>query len=214
MELDIERYTHHVNTLQTSYPDVTIVCVLKYFSLDQKQAIIKALPVNIFAESRIQVIQAWYSPDVWNLDFIGHLQRNKAKHAVRYCRLIHSVDSLPLAQKINEEAKLIWKKQDILLQINATQEAQKYWFLPNQIHQAITTISKLHYVNVIWCMCMGQQDNLQKTITAFNLTKKICSEFSLPICSMGMSQDRKLALNQGSTLLRLGRILCQEDEIV
>lgn len=145
--------------------------------------------------------------------FIGHLQSNKAKFAVKYFDYIHTVDKLKLAKEINKQAKKINKIQKILLQINIGEELTKSGA---RIENAIDLVKQIHgfeNLSIEGLMCMPPFfDDPEKARSYFRqlvqIKKKIMDEsfdsVSMGHLSMGMSSDFKVAIEEGSTMVRVG----------
>ena len=197
----------------------TIVAVTKYF--DESQ-ILKYYEIGFrdFGENRVkdavEKIKKLPEEVIKNSRFhlIGHLQTNKVKLAVGSFDLIHSVDSLKLAQAISEEAKNKGIVQKILLQINNANEEQKSGFSPLEIKQQFVDILKLDNIKVCGVMNMApihsSDENLHKLFGNIKqIYDELQSEFGVELnqISMGMSNDYKIALEEGATIIRLGRIL-------
>ena len=196
-----------------------IIAVTKYFD---ENAIIDAYNAGLrnFAESRvIEAIEKINKLPVEirknsKFHFIGHLQTNKAKKVVRNFDFIHSVDSLKLAEIISEEAQKIGKVQDILLQVNNANEEQKFGFSVDEVFENFSAIQKLDNVNLLGLMSMtplnAQDDELDRLFSQMAQLKSELEErfkCNLPELSMGMSQDYKIAVKHGATMLRIGRKL-------
>lgn len=197
----------------------TIIAVTKYF--DEKQ-IIKYYEMGFrnFGENRVKdaldKIEKLPEEIRKNSQFhlIGHLQTNKAKLAVGNFDLIHSVDSVKLAKEINEEAKKKGIIQNILLQINNAREEQKSGFSPEEIKLVFKEIIDLKSIKVCGTMNMAPLEASDEELHhLFGNIKQINdalqSEFGVELkqISMGMSRDFKIALQEGATMIRLGRIL-------
>lgn len=197
----------------------TIIAVTKYF--DEKQ-IIKYYEMGFrnFGENRVKdaldKIEKLPEEIRENSKFhlIGHLQTNKAKLAVGKFDLIHSVDTVKLANVINEEAKKQGIVQKILLQINNAKEEQKSGFYENEIKEAFSEIIKLNSVKICGVMNMAPIESSEDVLhKLFGNIKQIYddlqSEFGVELqyISMGMSRDYKIALEEGANMIRLGRIL-------
>jgi pyridoxal phosphate enzyme (YggS family) len=142
---------------------------------------------------------------------IGHLQSNKAKDAVKLFSLIHSIDSLSTAEKINREAAKIGKIQDILIQINSSGEESKSGISSARAVDLAWNISKMKNLNLKGIMTIGPlTDNESDIRKSFILTRQtldsINSELGLSLneLSMGMSDDYLIAIEEGATLLRIG----------
>ena len=197
----------------------TIVAVTKYF--DESQ-IIKYYELGFrdFGENRVkdavEKINKLPSEIVKNSRFhlIGHLQTNKVKFATGNFDLIHSVDSFKLAQAISEEAKSKEIVQNILLQINNAREEQKSGFLPEEIKEEFKRIQKLENIKICGVMNMAPINCTEEKLHELfgnikQINDELQSEFGVELkqISMGMSNDYKIALEEGATIIRLGRIL-------
>ena len=196
-----------------------IIAVTKYFD---KNAIIDAYHAGLrdFAESRVieatEKINGLPNEIKQNskFHFIGHLQTNKVKKVLETFDLIHSVDSLKLAEKISEQAKEAGKIQEILLEINNANEPQKYGFSKSEIFECFSKIMQLNNIKVIGLMNMAplgaNQEELHNIFSELAEIKDKLNESNnceLKELSMGMSQDYKIAAKEGSTMLRIGRKL-------
>lgn len=197
----------------------TIVAVTKYF--DESQ-IIKYYNLGFrdFGENRakeaVEKIKKLPDEIVKNSRFhlIGHLQTNKVKFAVGNFDLIHSVDSLKLAQAISEEAKAKGITQNILLQINNAHEEQKSGFSPEEIKEEFKKILELENIKINGVMNMAPINSSEEELHRLfknikQINDELQSEFGVELkqISMGMSNDYKIALEEGATIIRLGRIL-------
>jgi PLP dependent protein len=174
--------------------------------------------INIIGENRAQELRfkAPYMPPGIRIDFIGHLQTNKIKEVLKYCQLIHSVDNIILAKKIDCEAKKISKIQNILLEINITGETTKYGFQSKEIVDVLPKLLELKNINIQGLMTMAPHyDAIEKSRPIFKNLKKLQHELErkfnifIPELSMGMSNDFQIAIEEGATIIRLGRIIFQ-----
>lgn len=196
-----------------------IIAVTKYFG---QEAIIRAYNAGIhdFGESRaVEACEKISSLPVEikqnsTFHFIGHLQTNKVKLVIKTFDYIHSVDSLKLAQSISQHAKEINKTQKILLQVNNANEEQKFGFSKNTLFEVFQQIQNSDNIEVVGVMNMapfGAEESYLKEL--FSEIKQIRDELNtrfgcdLKEISMGMSQDYKIAAQEGSTMLRIGRKL-------
>lgn len=196
-----------------------IIAVTKYFD---EEAMIAAYNAGLrdFGESR--VIEA--SAKIANLPtdvrmnstfhFIGHLQTNKVKQAVKVFEYIHSVDSVKLAQCISQHAEEIGKVQKILVQINNACEEQKFGFSKEEIFECFEQILNLKAIEVVGVMNMAPlgiaEEEIKKLfLEIVQIRNDLEKEFNCKLgeISMGMSQDYKIAAQTGSTMLRIGRKL-------
>ncbi|MBQ9514378.1 MAG: YggS family pyridoxal phosphate-dependent enzyme [Clostridia bacterium] len=144
--------------------------------------------------------------------FIGHLQTNKAKYLVGKVSLIHSVDTFRLAEEISRLAVIRNVIQNVLIEINVGEEESKSGFNYDEAEKVIDTISSLPNVKVCGFMAMLPPSDDEKYLS-FLFTKmrklydKLIDKYSLIYLSMGMSGDYKIAIKNGSNMIRLGTAL-------
>ncbi len=145
----------------------------------------------------------------WHL--IGHLQTNKVKRAIPMFDLIHSLDSFKLASEISRRAESLGKNVNCLLEVNSSGEDSKHGFSPDKVLEAIKKIKDFKFINLCGLMTIGPNTNDLKSIrSAFILTRNLFIEGqkivgdSFSILSMGMSSDYELAIEEGSTMVRVG----------
>ena len=196
-----------------------IIAVTKYFD---ESAIIEAYNAGLrdFAESRVIEAIAKINnlpEEIKNnskFHFIGHLQTNKVKKAVGTFDYIHSVDSFKLAKTISDDAHSIGKIQNILLQVSNANEEQKFGFSTKEIFEVFISIKELPNIKIAGLMNMAplgaSEDELNRLFEeVFQIKQKLEKEFNYPLkeLSMGMSQDYKIAVKHGATMLRIGRKL-------
>ena len=196
-----------------------IIAVTKYFD---ESAMIDAYNAGLrnFAESRvIEAIEKINNlpADVKNnskFHFIGHLQTNKVKKVIGHFDYIHSVDSYKLAKVISDEACHVEKVQKILLQVNNANEEQKFGFSKDEIFEFFNSIKELPNIEICGLMNMaplGATDEelnyLFEDILQIKLKLEKEFNYKLQELSMGMSQDYKIAVKHGATMLRIGRKL-------
>lgn len=198
-------------------PEVKLIVVSKYATIEQMIEAYEA-GARCFGENYVkpalekqEALKPVFKEKVeWHL--IGHLQKNKAKKVVGQFDLIHSVDSIDLASKINDEAQKLNIKQDILCQINTSNEDNKSGFEPEAFKDALIGIQKLENINFKGLMTMGpsgfenKNDYLQEMETIFEQMRQMKRELAPNFCelSMGMTSDFRLAINSGSTMIRIG----------
>jgi pyridoxal phosphate enzyme (YggS family) len=210
-----------------SASDVQLVAVTKYFSADSDQvAEVLASGCVELGESRVQSIvekaEFFASRKLgrelhWHL--IGRLQRNKIRKVLPHVVLVHSVDSVKLAEAINRVAEEESIKQPVrcLLEAAVSGEKTKQGFEPETLEDAIEQIGKFENVQVVGLMCMsGLLSDDSKKRKEFATTRKIAERLKsngLPTncqmneLSMGMSDDFEIAIEEGATIVRVGRIL-------
>lgn len=175
-----------------------------------------ACGITAIGENKVQELLSKYdalNKENLEIHLIGKLQTNKVKYIVDKVDLIHSVDNYKLAKTINDQALKINKIQDILVQINISEELSKGGVLKDQASEFIESISSLKNIKVRGLMCIpspeqfeGQNsqyfDSVNKLFVDIN-NKKI-DNINMDILSMGMSADYKTAIANGSTMVRVG----------
>jgi pyridoxal phosphate enzyme (YggS family) len=208
----------HIASIRADIPaGVTLVCVSKFHSND---AIMEAYEVGErdFGESRVQELLPKYEalPKDIRWHFIGHLQTNKVKQIVPFVHMIHSVDSVRLLETINREAEKIRCRVKVLLEVHVAKEASKSGFTPEEFLSLITHSSSLisAYPWVEICGVMGMAtntDDKQEWRRCFREIKHLASSLiansspsERPQISMGMSDDYQVAIEEGSTMVRIG----------
>ena len=145
--------------------------------------------------------------------FIGHLQSNKAKFAVKYFDLIHTVDKVKLAKEISKQAAKIDKIQDILIQINIAEEETKSGAEAEEVQELVKAVSTLPNVRIRGLMCMPPFfDDPELARPYFRQVRQISRDIGamglanveMAHLSMGMSNDFAVAVEEGATLVRVG----------
>lgn len=173
---------------------------------------------RIFGENKVQELVSKaevLSKDIeWH--FIGHLQRNKVKYLAPFVHLIHAVDSLRLVKEINKQAKKNDKIIECLLQVHIAKEEAKFGFNMEELKQLASSgeLDELENIKIIGLMGMATNTSNQEQIRAeFKGLKSLFEEIKLlqlpsniemKELSMGMSADYKLAIREGSTMVRIG----------
>jgi pyridoxal phosphate enzyme (YggS family) len=146
----------------------------------------------------------------WN--FIGHLQKNKVKYIIESVSLIHSVDSLPLADEINKRAKITERVVDILLEVNISNEESKSGYSVEELYKEAEEYKKYSNLNIIGLMTMAPLTEDEKIVRGvFKKLRELKDELNenifygkLTELSMGMTNDYKIALEEGATMIRIG----------
>lgn len=196
---------------RTGRTSVRLVVVTKYQSIETTWELYN-LGVREFGESR--VIDALKKVDSlpqdisWHL--IGTLQKNKVNKVVGNFSLIHSVDSVELAQKISQTASRERKRVSLLLQVNPLQEATKHGFSLDDLEGAYAQIKNLPSLDIKGLMAMAPKGDDNLVRQAFSETAKLFSRLRTPVfseLSMGMSRDFELAIECGATIIRVGSSL-------
>jgi PLP dependent protein len=197
--------------------DVRIIAVTKTHGSDAVEAAWNAGLQDV-GENRVQEAlgkMAAVSPPVhWHL--IGHLQRNKVKSADGF-HLIHSVDSLRLAETVDAHARSGGRRQPVLVQVNVVGEETKGGFSPGELGTAASTLTQLEGIDVQGVMTMAPLDASEATLRrVFAGAREARSILRTHGCgqanelSMGMSGDYEVAIEEGATMIRLGTILFGE----
>ena len=187
--------------------DVKIVAVTKRSSIEEINEAIEA-GVDIIAENRVQnAVEKFSRFENVQKHMIGHLQRNKVKAAVELFDVIQSVDSLRLAKEINKRAGEAGKLMKIMLQVNVSCEEQKFGLSESQVREIHREVLGMVNLKVTGIMVMAPFIEAEETRTVFAKAKNIKDELKLKELSAGMSNDYLVAVEEGSTTVRLGRKL-------
>jgi pyridoxal phosphate enzyme (YggS family) len=200
---------------------VRLVAVSKTIAADVVREAIEA-GVTILGENYVQEARDKFKalvqyPVSWH--FIGHLQSNKAKYAVRLFDLIHSVDSLKLARELDKQAAKVDKIQQILVQVNISGEDTKSGIPPDEALRLIAEIGRLQNIAVKGLMTMPpyfyQPEKVQPFFADLRKLRDQITEQSLPNVSldelsMGMTGDFEVAIKEGATLVRIGTAIFGE----
>ena len=198
--------------------DITLVVVSKTHPPESVSAALSAGQC-VFGESRVQEARAKI-PLVagrarWH--FIGHLQRNKIRHALPLFELFHGVDSLDIARDIERIASEDGARPNVLLEVNVAGEGSKHGFSPEKLRSQIEELLPLKRLTIEGLMCIPPPQPRAEMARRFfvalrELRDQLESEFriSLPQLSMGMSGDFAVAIEEGATLVRVGTAIFGE----
>ena len=173
---------------------------------------------RIFGENKVQELlsKAESLPNDIQWHMVGHLQRNKVKYVAPFIAMIHSVDSMKLLETIEKEGEKVGKRIDCLLQVHIAMEDTKFGFSEDEVFELAKSndIVKYQYVNIRGLMGMGTfTDNIEKVRQEFRNLKTIFDRIkNIPSfnrsdfdqISMGMSNDYPVAIEEGSTMIRIG----------
>ena len=214
----MESVAKNLLTIQESIPEnVTLVAVSKTKPISDLQKAYNA-GQRIFGENKIQEMVTKYEalPKDIEWHMIGHLQRNKVKYMAHFVDLIHGVDSLKTLKEINKQAKKNNRKIKCLLQVKIAKEATKFGFNFSEMEAIVSSeeLSELKNIIIVGFMGMASftdnQQQLQEEFSSLNVLfqnqkkKNLTENCQLEILSMGMSGDYKLAISNGSTMIRVG----------
>ena len=220
-----KRITEACVRVHTDAHGIVLVVVSKGRSLDDRcQAI--AGGITDIGENKVQEAKDKYVAlqatgcrlqDLkWHM--VGHLQTNKVKEAVKIFDLIHSVDSVRLTKEIDKEAAKINKIQDILIQVNTSGEVSKFGLKPQEAIEALCEVTQLKNVQVEGLMTIAPLvDNQEKARFCFRVLRELrdkansilSTQYVLQTLSMGMTDDFEVAIEEGSTMIRIGRAIFQ-----
>jgi len=205
--------------------EVRLVAVTKTVGIPMILEVIKA-GVTTLGENRVQEARDKISdlksqvPGVrveWHL--IGHLQRNKAKYAVRLFELIHTIDSVAIAEELNRQAEKAGKIQRVLVQVKLSEEETKHGISEGDLPRLIERIDELHNLRLEGLMTMppffeDPEDvrpyfrRLRKIRDSINALRG--ARYELRELSMGMSHDFEVAIEEGATMVRIGTAIFGE----
>jgi len=190
--------------------DVTLVAVTKTVSSDVARALVAAGAADL-GENRVQELESKAEamrdlPVRWHM--IGHLQRNKVRKVLPLVQLIHSVDSLRLAQEIHEQGAKLGRKARVLLEMNVSGEASKFGLRPEELAPLLKEIAPMENLVVEGLMTMppiAADPELSRPY--FKRLRDLRDAHGLKHLSMGMSQDYAVAIEEGATFVRVGTAL-------
>ncbi len=189
---------------------VTLIAVTKTVDPEKINEAIEA-GIKIIGENRVQEARDKFDKIkkgvTWHL--IGHLQRNKVKHALPIFSMIQSIDKVETVREIERRAQ---KPVDILIEINSSGEESKYGVNPDQVFKLVDEILEYKMINIKGLMTVGPLTTDEKEIRkAFSLTRKKFDEMKdrykeldITYLSMGMSGDYPIAIEEGSNMVRVG----------
>ena len=197
------------NVLSSLTKEVTLVAVSK---TKPNSELLEAYHAGqkVFGENKVQelVQKAEGLPKdiIWHM--IGHLQTNKVKFIAPFVSLIHGVDSIKLLKEINKRAEQNNRIIDCLLQVHIATESTKFGFDITDVEQTISIAKEFQNIKIVGLMGMATfTDNKQQVIQEFNSLKVVFDTVKnehITTLSMGMSGDYQLAIEQGSTMVRVG----------
>jgi len=205
---------NNLNAIKSSIPsNVVLVAVSK---TKPNEAILEAYETGqrIFGENKVQELAQKFEdlPKDIEWHMIGHLQTNKVKYIAPFVALIHGVDSIKLLKEINKQANKNGRVINCLLQIHIAEEQTKFGFSFDEATQIINSDLQTTYPNVNIVGLMGMATNTDDSIQVkkeFEQLKSLHSKLiinnsTFEVLSMGMSGDYQLAIEEGSTMVRVG----------
>ncbi len=193
--------------------DITIVAATKYASAEQIN-LVYGMGLKNFGENRADQLEEKYNivekGAIWH--FIGHLQSRKIKIVVPKVELIHSIDKISTLSKVNDEAEKNRKIQKLLIEINISGEETKYGLRPGDLPDFLEKALDYRNVKIVGLMTMapltddfGLIKNIFRRLrTLRDKSNKDSDSINLSELSMGMSNDYKIAIEEGATFIRVG----------
>lgn len=194
--------------------EVTLIAVSKTKPVETLQEAYD-LGVRVFGENKVQEMEDKYESlprDIqWHL--IGHLQRNKVKYIIDKAVLIHSADSLRLAQTIEKEAEKHDLTAHILIEVNVAREESKFGIFPEDLENLVDKIAKLPHIQVDGLMTIAPfVPDPEENRPVFRELRKLSVDISakkvdnvnMSVLSMGMTNDYQVAIEEGATMVRVG----------
>ena len=193
--------------------DVLLLAATKNRTPEEVQEAVKA-GVNVAGENRVQELLAKVGdvrgPVQW--DFIGHLQRNKVRHVIGVVRLIHSVDSVRLAEEIDRRAQGAGFVQEVLLQVNVAGEASKEGIEPDGLRAVLREMEGFENIGIRGLSTIAPlTDEPEEVRWVFHSLAELGRDmeltyngFTCGVLSMGMTNDYEIAVEEGSTCVRVG----------
>lgn len=192
-------------------PDIKLIAVTKTRNVEEiKEAINTG--ITCVGENKVQEAKQKFSflPKV-EKHMIGHLQTNKVKTAVELFDMIQSVDSIRLAKEISKKCEFIGKVMPILIEINIGDEERKHGVKPEEAKDFIKEISQFKNIDVQGLMCIAPFIKAEETRPYFKKMKEVFDSLgNLRWLSMGMSNDYKIAIEEGSNMVRIGTAIFGE----
>lgn len=195
-----------------------LVAATKYINEKEIEKL-EACGCLYFGENRVQAFlekyEQYHGKGHWH--FIGTLQKNKVKYIIDKVELIHSVNSIHLIDELEKQAQKHHLQVHILLQVNIAREESKHGFDSEEMNQVMTYLQKCPSLIVDGLMMMAPNIEPEQTRIYFRQTKALLEklkehypQYPLHELSMGMSQDYQIALEEGATIVRIGRALFYE----
>ncbi|HUP45551.1 MAG TPA: YggS family pyridoxal phosphate-dependent enzyme [Thermoanaerobaculia bacterium] len=187
---------------------VTLVAVSKTFPAAAIRAALDAGATDV-GENRVQEARD-KKPEVpeparWHL--IGHLQSNKAKDAVRLFDVIHTIDSTALAERVGRAAAAAGKRQEVLIEVNIAREPQKAGTDPADVEGMVHAIRRTEALSLLGLMAIPPMGEPEAMRPYFRELRTLKESLGLLQLSMGMTDDFEVAIEEGATIIRVGRAI-------
>ena len=194
--------------------EVTLIAVSKTKPVSMLQEIYDE-NIRHFGENKVQELDEKYDimPKDIHWQMIGHLQRNKVKYIIDKAELIHSVDSIRLAETIDKEAEKHGVIANILIEVNVAKEESKFGLMPEEVPEFVEKIAGFPHIRVKGLMTIAPfVENPEENRPIFahlrklsvDIAKKNIDNITMSILSMGMTNDYQVAIEEGATMVRVG----------
>lgn len=228
IETNLQSINHEIESAckrsNRTKEDVILIAVTKTKPIEDMKMALDAGIIHV-GENKAQEI-CWKYPHfgsnfVWHM--IGHLQTNKVKSIIDKVELIHSVDSIKLAETINNEAQKIGKVQNILIQVNAAEEETKFGISLDTVEDIIKALAKLPNIRIKGLMTVAPyvedpEDNrliFRQMFQVFvDINSKNIDNVLMETLSMGMTNDYSVAIEEGATMVRIGTAIFGQREYI
>lgn len=216
-----EKIANAVKKTDRKLEDIKLVAVTKFVDVARIESAIRE-GISIIGENRVQ--EAKEKRDTSHLidkvewHMVGHLQTNKVKDAVRIFDLIHSIDSLKLAEKLNEEGKKINKIVKGLIQVNTSGEDTKFGLKKEEINNVLKEIANMTNLTIEGLMTIAPFTSDENLIRQCFRELRLLSEsidnkfknVTMKYLSMGMTNDFEIAIEEGANIIRIGTAIFGE----
>jgi pyridoxal phosphate enzyme (YggS family) len=218
LEQVCERIAQAAAKAGRSVEEIELVAISKTHDAGKVREAVEAGQI-LFGESRVQEARAKIPELPSNLrwHFVGHLQKNKIRHALPLFEMIHSIDSLALAQDVNRIADEDGLHPRVLLEVNTAGEGSKFGFPPDKLREKIEELLALPRLSILGLMTippLSEEAEMSRKyfVQLRELRDRLQTEFHVDLAqlSMGMTQDFALAVEEGATLVRVGTAIFGE----
>jgi len=194
--------------------EVMLVAVSKMHTAEELERVLDA-GVEVFGENRVQEFLEKYEPlrgrATWHM--IGHLQHNKVKYIADKVAMIHSLESMSLAEELSKRMQMLGKEMPCLVQVNIADEESKYGLSVDETEQFIRDVSKLKGIKVVGLMNIAPNYEEKEMVRPqfremyrlfCHLKEEQIENVEMRYLSMGMSGDYEIAVEEGSNMVRIG----------
>ena len=201
---------NNIRKVLSEIGDVQLVLATKTRSIEELTKVHEVFPDLVFGENRVQELLSKYN-DKFKWHLVGQLQTNKVKYIIDKVELIHSVDRIALVAEIDKRAKSIGKVQNCLIEINLTDDEKRGGVQLSGLDSLINNSKGYKNVSIKGLMAVMpvgcDEISLRKHMQTM---KELKDKYAFPLLSMGMSSDYKIALEYGTSMVRLGRTIFGE----